>query len=859
MAFNKKITAVFMVAILLLSSVAGIMLFADDNNYTHTVAIIEESIELGDFEQLPAFDYNFEIVYQNTYAILLLDRSVNGVRILKNDGTYFDTLVLTGQAGNQITRNIQRSDFNLMLYRDLFAGSTIFMDSYTNSVSSSQVEYRLIDGGFAAEFTLGDADAVSLTMFPMFMDMDRMEELVMQYMTTAQRSDWLSNFYRPIDGRFVRAWATYDSATGDPTNVPIPRLRRLYEAFYTIGSYSYEELAYDNAYWGEPNFEPLPLVSLVVEYRLDGPDFVIRIPRDGMEFLSHQPFGSITLHPYFLSGSIHDEGYIFIPDGSGGIIEFNNGMSTYEAALPVFGHNPLNNAFFYREPFEQATLPVYGIVNGDRGILAIIEEGAPVATIHANVSGRIDEFNRVFASFELLFQENVILRGGNISNATNRFLDDVYDMDIVQRYIFLTGDNANYLGMARAYQNFLASRNALSTNNMPYEAPFFVDFIATAPRQQVFMGVPYTHHFAMTTTDDVQGILVSLQNAGINNIFAQYSHWANGGMLSERLDNIRPLRSIGGAAGMRSLQNFADNSGINLFPSVRAGTFMMLPNHIGSTRRSMLTRNVSNNRTTVPWFQMANRDFNGGAFMLSPKHWEAYANRIVSNIEGLGLNNIAVMDMGNLLFGNYARRYQITRIDALYYADSMFEALNNDKGLMLSNPNAYAFVHANAVTDLPFGRGSRRIVDFYVPFVQMVLENNVVYSMPAYNIDSMAWRGFKEYMLRAIESRSAMKLILTNEAEMELMPTFINFWVLNDMMFQTQYSRWQGRIGEYFAVFNEFWQAVYGAYMVSHDVFNAGAAVRVEYSNGIIVYINYARDTWEIDGISVAPLSFEMR
>ncbi|MCL2405553.1 MAG: DUF5696 domain-containing protein [Defluviitaleaceae bacterium] len=811
---------------------------------------------------VPSFA-NFELVYENAYAVLFVDERSNNIRVFqKASGEYFDTLVTDGQSGSAFIRDIQRSDFDLEILLNEVRGIRRRMNSYTESVSRSQVEYTNIPGGVSARFMVGDPDAIHLTMFPMFISRERLNYFVLDHLTQQERDDF-GELYRFTGGRYVRRHPTFVAATGEPNTVAIPWLRRAHRFFYEVGTYTFDELAYDNDYWEYLPFEPAPLVHLAVEYTLCGPDLIITVPRSGMELADEsQPFINITMNPYFLSASEEDEGYIFIPDGSGGIIMFNNGMTGQEASLPVFGRDPLYGGFRYHEPFNQATLPVYGIVRNNTAILAIIEEGAPVATIHANVSGRIDEYNRVYASFELLFNEAVPIRGRNLAATNNRFLDEMYDFDIRQRFVFLSGVDANYVGMARAYQQYLIYHSKLNSNGIPPEyAPFFVEFIATTPRSRVLLGIQYTENFAMTSTEDAQNILQSMTDQGVRNIHAQYTHWANGGMRTTDLHRLRPLRSIGGTRGMRDLEQFTVDSGLALYPTVRAVTFREVPGRIGGVTRGMLSRDVTNGISLIAWHGIHTRTFAGSISLLSPVHWVSYVTRIGRNFTNMGLSNIAVSDLGGMLFGDYRRRNTITRLESQHYANEALEALASDLGLMLANPNVYAFAHANIITDLPFSRGAMRIVDFNIPFVQMVLGEHIPFSMPAYNIDAMAWRGFNEYMLRAVESRSAMKLILTYANEREFFPTFQNhgFHVLNNMFFQTAYHHhWEARIGEYYARFNAFYQAVRGAYITAHTVTASGMHVVVEYSNGITVLINYCDSPWEHGGQIIAPLSFEV-
>jgi len=810
----------------------------------------------------PTFAYQFEMVYENAYARMYLDRRNNAIRVVNRaTGVYFVTLPMEAQMGNPLIQAQQRSDIWLDIVRDVRTGALIRMNSFTESVQRRQVEYTDIDGGIRAYMTLGDPDALHLTMFPPFITEERMNELVFDHITADDRS-FIMDRYHLLDGVWMRILPTYNLVTGEPTTIAVPLLRRLWALFYEQGYYSFYELNYDNEYHGYDLFQEPPMVSIAIEYTLDGADLIVTIPRADMTFLESQPFRHISVLPYLVSGTTYDEGFLFVPDGSGGIIRFNNNMTTEQAEIPIFGRDLLVEGWVYQPPFEQATLPIFGMVRNDMGILAIIEEGAPVATVHANVSGRIDEYNRVFASFDLSLFEGLLLRGVGGAATSLEFLD-VYDMDIRIRYVMVHGEDATYVGLARAYQNYLLERGLLRSNPMSADAPFFVDFYATTVLQRTFMGIPREHHYAMTSTQDAVDILHSMQAQGVRNIHAQYSHWANGGMHTTHLHNIRPLRTIGGRRGMRNMFDaFEDNPDVNIYPVVRASSVMMLPGRFGGVSLSMLALSLGNVPQTISWRVVNTRIFGGGSFLISPTYWLQYAQRIVRNLLNLGTRNVAVIDLGTHLFGTYGRRVErITRMDAIDYANNALGHFAGEMdGFMLHNPNVYGFAHATSIVNLPFPRVGRRIVDYYVPFVQWVLENHIPHALPPYNRDPMAYRGFTEYLLRAVESRSAMQLILTASDEEPFNATFVYSWTLNAPPFMTQYSRWENRIGAYYALYNEFYRAVYGADTVSHEVFHLGHhnGVRITYSNGVVVYINYSNESWDINGRSIQPLSFEI-
>jgi hypothetical protein len=332
-------------------------------------------------------------------------------------------------------------------------------------------------------------------------------------------------------------------------------------------------------------------------------------------------------------------------------------------------------------------------------------------------------------------------------------------------------------------------------------------------------------------------------------------------MFTGTFDNARFLNAIGGRQGLRDLERFAANAGIQIYPVIRANTFRTMPGLFDSIGRNMLSRIITNTHGYIPWHTMHERVQAGSFVLLSPAYWSGYAARINRNLSAIGVGNISAVDIGGVLFGDYGRRNQTTRVEALGYKDGALIELGNGVGLMLTNPNSYGYAHANVIADLPFRNGGRRVVDYNIPFVQMVLGNYIPYGMPAYNEEPMAWRGFEEYLLKAVESRSGLKLILTRESERSFYPTFesYGFHVLNNMFYMTEYGRhWEHVIGDFYSRYNAFYRQVRGADVAAHTVFGRGSHVIVEYTNGVKVYINYTDRIWETDGMKINPMSFEV-
>ena len=81
----------------------------------------------------------------------------------------------------------------------------------------------------------------------------------------------------------------------------------------------------------------------------------------------------------------------------------------------------------------------------------------------------------------------------------------------------LSGEDADYVGMAKVYQNYLVSNGKLKKTVSDNTYGLTIDLIGSCDVKQSIAGIPMTVWLELTTYEDAQTILGDLKNNGVKN------------------------------------------------------------------------------------------------------------------------------------------------------------------------------------------------------------------------------------------------------------------------------------------------------------------------------------------------------
>lgn len=501
-----------------------------------------------------------------------------------------------------------------------------------------------------------------------------------------------------------------------------------------------------------------------VEYRLEGANFEAKIIGEDIEYPQSVydpdrerevdfPLYSISLLKYFGAGSVEDEGYLMVPEGSGGLINFNNEETNSPAYdKRIYGYD---HAIRPREEqpskAEQIHLPVFGLKNDNQAFLAVVEKGDSLGRIRADVSGRTNSYNFVYNNFNVMPMATMILERQDTSDTRmNVYQSRIYQKDMKIRYSFLSGEKANYTGMAHVYQDYLLEQEILKpqlTGLDDRRLPFFLDIQGAIHQRRPVMGIPRNVPIPLSSFSDSKKMVNDLQEAGIEGLNVRYRGWLKGGEEHRYPDDVNIENKLGSEEDFISLIEFMQDENIEFYPDVN---FLKVYNNSmwnGFFAFRDGSRFINNriaqvfNYNTATYVSIPNREH----ILNSPKNVPSLIEEFTDAYNRYnGVDSLSLRYIGEILYSDFRRNPNklINRDEALFILQEQMKNLSGEQGLklMVDGGNAYTLPYVNKITNMPLFSTGYNIIDRGIPFMQITFHGFINYAGSPINLSDSPLR-----------------------------------------------------------------------------------------------------------------------
>lgn len=788
----------------------------------------------------------------------------------------------------------------LIKYTDTVTAATSYLGSFTSAaLLGDQIEVKRIADGVRVEYAIGTVEAKRLV--PRMIEQGRFEDLIYSKLKSLLDKDKLTSEEKFVVENIYKSSYTLVDLSKETIENTIQTLKNAYPVlqtnpdlkFYVIKDnsektlkriedlirnycpeYTFDELEYDHELTGyEGTEKEPPLFRLAIEYTFDENGFSATVPAKSIRYNeTNYTLDSITILPYFgcstvkeVAGRQTTDGYLFLPDGSGTILEYYNNdgsVKTGAQNISVYGidyaYEDLSSANNTANA-QVCRMPVYGLTDyytvskevvrsgrpnmltstsGRRGYVAIIEAGESLATITASLGTMLwtnlaigeCEYNTVYASFSMQQTDKVSL-GASLGGGSgiSKSIDTRYTGNYTIRYILL-GDSESaveeptYVGMASAYRNYLISTGAIakfSEEELKSQLPLYIQTLGSMRVEDTFLTFPVTVTKALTSFDDIKEMTASLGNSGVDNIKYILTGYANGtATYSEYPTYVKFNRQVGGNNGYKDLVEYSREEGIELLPNfdfanvTRAGSGFKYKKHaaLTMTDRYATKRDYDSVAQGIQMFGWSNIVSTGAYDYIFTKFTKSF-DKLFKKIEGYN-GGLAPLTLGTDLNSDFDAEDPITREDSKNNTVDFIEALYEKyDSVLVEGGNAYTIPYVTDIISVPLDNSNYAISTAAVPFIGIVLHGCIDYSGSALN---MAGDIMYE-VLKSIENGASPYFLLAYSNVEELK----NVGGKLSDYYSVNFKTWENDVVKYYDIINNAIGKLQGASITDHTVVTA--------------------------------------
>ena len=581
------------------------------------------------------------------------------------------------------------------------------------------------------------------------------------------------------------------------------------------------------------------LFRIPVTYCLDENGFTVNILTDEIAEYGEVFVQSISILPNFYGAEKSEEGYLFIPDGCGALIDFDvykAGMKGYRQQ--VYGRD---YSLTSRQQMGQTMSPVFpvlGILKENAGVMIIADKGSAITYACAYPAGVDTVYNSAY--FEMTYRSvDSLVLADKTWNATDVLMvskEANNRGDVSIHYFLLDGNENDYVSMARIYRDYLKNKGMIKSRNG--SVGLGLQIYGGIKKEKSVLGFVVDDTLPMTTFGQAEHILQDVMDAGVNNVFAVFMGWNDDGLQDKVQDFARPERELGGKKGFKSLDNFAVEHGTVLMwdtDVLRIFETDVSHNKLFGTAQAVSGEAAYQYKYYTSTYQKKEND--DLSYLLAVNEIHAAADGIVDELDS---SNLSFSSLGEMLYSDFRYNAYKSRDDMASEVNSLLDDVRSrSDSLSVSVGNEYAVMAADQIQNLPLYDSGYLEAGTDVPFVSMVLRGEKTLFAEPMNQNENP----KTYYLRLIETGVNPCFAITWQPTSELVDTDFNH------LLSTEWSVLSDEVTEIANRWETDYAMVGDSHIIDHRI--EGDIRYTLYENGTASYVNYGHEPQTMNGVTV--------
>jgi len=547
---------------------------------------------------------------------------------------------------------------------------------------------------------------------------------------------------------------------------------------------------------------------------------------------------SFRLFPFLGADNSEDEdGFLFIPDGSGVQVDFEQNRATTQNLYSerIYGDDlafSTKRNLSSRLPIK---MPVFGINSGDNALLGVVHEGDSYTNIVSAPSGSFSQYNWITGEHLFRFK---VFQPTNKQKTEGFFTysNDMQRNERTIRYYMIDGDEPNYVSLAERYRQYLIDEKGIQKKESESGSIALNLNILGGGIKDGFIKDSY---LTLTPMDQAQTIVERLEKLGVDDMSITYHGWNKGGYGAYG-GHFPVAKELGGKKKMKDFVDFAHSKDYPVYLDASTYTY----NNTGKDgfRRSRDgLRDLSS--SVVSYGQ-----FMDELTIVSPLFMKDTIDKDIKKMKALDIDGYLFGEgIGSKLYTDYNERYLAERHEV---KDLQVNILDNIKEVFedvrVASGNFYTLETSSHMTMMDSDYSYDIFVNKQIPFSQIALHGLIDYSFDYGNMSGNS----NEALLKGIEYGATPTFLVTSSESQKILES-----QAMRKFYSTYYKDWEEEIASHFKKYNDALSDVQNQFITDHREI-ANGVFETTYEKGKKIVVNYNSDPYIEDDIEVEAEDF---
>lgn len=586
-------------------------------------------------------------------------------------------------------------------------------------------------------------------------------------------------------------------------------------------------------------------ITVTVDYILANDGMKIEIDPNKVTENPDRTVTAIDVAPFFCSvknGSDND--YLFVPSGSGALIyPDNNIQNSSNIEMPVYGDDlSIYNPYDFTNE-KSVRLPVYGSVNADKGIVAIIEEGASSSSICVVSNDQRIKYSSVYTSFAVRGYETVdIPKGVKLQTSTGKvYSEPLTDRKLSIKFVPLQGEKASYYGMAEVYRSYLDSKYNLKEKTA--DQAVVLRLLGGVMTTEFVFGIPNDVIFPLTTIEQAQKIISDSNKKYKGNIrFVLDGYGSSGLEIGELAGGFKVDKAFGSKSNFKKLVDYCKINNLELamnFDLLRFNKSTSGFSTSNSTAVAATGKRVVNKYTLLNTKMQT--DNYGSSYLLSRNKISDAIEKLARFLEDVDVKNIMLDTLSNTLYSDYTHIKYYGKGSEQDVYNSIKDLIEDGYHYIASDANEYTVACAEYIDNSPIYSSNYDCFSTDIPFYQIVFKGFV----PMYTPKWAGSSNEQELFLKAVESGIGISMaVVENYSDVVFSSPQKQMFACSVKNFNSHMNRLSTES------FFDYYDSVKNAEIEGHILIEKDVR-KTTFNNGVVVYVNYSKNEYATEDVVV--------